>query len=135
VNARDELQILQELDAHRPGHREYEGGWWELSCAGCDAFKGRRLSHLDWAPYREHRTEVFHEALAAAGYRKPCTITTTEELDEMPEGSMVRTDTGFYLKEALRHGISTWVTTNERWYFKTEDIALPATVLYEGGAS
>jgi hypothetical protein len=57
-------------------------------------------------------------------------VETVEELDALPEGVMVRTDTGFYLKEALRHGISTWVTTNERYYFKAEDVPLPATVIY-----
>ncbi|UDL14889.1 hypothetical protein PP357_gp42 [Arthrobacter phage Sarge] len=75
------------------------------------------------------------DAVLAAGYRKPRTITTQEELDALPEGVMVWTDAGFYLKERLMHGISTWVTTNERWYFKTEDIPLPATVLHEPEAS
>lgn len=58
------------------------------------------------------------------------TVDTVEGLDALPEGAMVRTDAGFYLKEALRHGISTWVTTNERYYFKSEDVTLPATVIY-----
>lgn len=61
-------EVLEELDKHRPDHREYEGGWWELACAGCDFAKGQRLSHLDWAPYRIHRAEVFADALTAAGY-------------------------------------------------------------------
>ena len=61
-------EILEELDKHRPDHREYEGGWWELACAGCDFAKGQRLSHLDWAPYRIHRAEVFAAALSAAGF-------------------------------------------------------------------
>lgn len=58
------------------------------------------------------------------------TASSVEDLDALPEGAMVRTDGGFYLKEALRHGISTWVTTNEQYYFKSEDIPLPATVIY-----
>ena len=61
----------------------------------------------------------------------PRPVATVEQLDELPEGAMVRTDAGFYLKEALRHGVSTWVTTNEQYYFKTNDIPLPATVIYE----
>ena len=61
-------EVLEELDKHRPDHREYEGGWWELACAGCDFAKGQRLSHLDWAPYRLHRAEVFAAALSAAGF-------------------------------------------------------------------
>jgi hypothetical protein len=61
-------EVLEELDKHRPDHREYEGGWWELACAGCDFAKGQRLSHLDWAPYRLHRAEVFAAALSDAGF-------------------------------------------------------------------
>ena len=67
---RDELHPLRELDAHRPTHREYTGGWWELACTGCDFAKDRRLSHLDWAPHNAHREEIFREAIAAAGYVK-----------------------------------------------------------------
>jgi hypothetical protein len=68
---------------------------------------------------------------AAAPYLMArCTITTIDELDALLEGAMVRTYAGFYLKEALRHGVSTWVTTNEQYYFKTDDIPLPATVIY-----
>jgi hypothetical protein len=66
---------------------------------------------------------------AAAPYMQPA-LDSVEDLDALPEGAMVRTDTGFYLKEALRNGFSTWVTTNEQYYFKTEDITLPATVIY-----
>lgn len=70
---------------------------------------------------------------AAAPHLQP-TVTTVEELDALPEGAMVRTDGGFYLKEALRRGISTWVTTDEQYYFKSADIPLPATVIYRGQA-
>lgn len=68
MTANTMAEVLEELDKHRPDHREYEGGWWELACAGCDFAKGERLSHLDWAPYRVHRAEVFAAALSAAGF-------------------------------------------------------------------
>jgi hypothetical protein len=67
---------------------------------------------------------------AAPHLMAPRVVETVEELDALPEGVMVRTDAGFYMKEALRHGYSTWVTTNEQYYFKTDDIPLPAKVIY-----
>jgi hypothetical protein len=60
-----ELDLLFDLDAHSPTHREYEGGWWELACTGCDALKGQRLSHLDWTPHRVHREKIFRDGIAA----------------------------------------------------------------------
>ena len=68
MSAEQEAAVLREIDAHRPTYREYTGGWWELACTGCDFAKGRRLSHLDWAPHHAHRAEVFEAALSAAGY-------------------------------------------------------------------
>ena len=67
---------------------------------------------------------------AAPHLMAPRVVTTGEELDALAEGSMVRTDAGFYMKEAIRHGHSTWVTTNEQYYFNTDDIPLPAMVIY-----
>ena len=78
----------------------------------------------------EEFTEAARAALEAAAPHVQNIANTVDELDALPEGAMVRTDAGFYLKEALRMGISTWVTTNERYYFKSEDIPLPATVIY-----
>jgi hypothetical protein len=80
----------------------------------------------------EEFVEAARLALEAAAphLMAPRVLSAVDELDDLPEGAMVRTDAGFYLKEALRHGISTWVTTNEQYYFKTDDIPLPATVIY-----
>lgn len=72
--------------------------------------------------------------LREAGYRKSHTITTAEELNALPEGSIVRTENyQLYVKDQIkgRDPISWWVTTNEHFYFRTKDIELPATVLYE----
>lgn len=62
-----ELAVLQILENHRPTHQEYEGGWWELACTGCDFAKDQRLSHMDRTPHAAHRAEVFHEALKSSG--------------------------------------------------------------------
>ena len=86
-------EVLEELDKHRPDHREYEGGWWELACAGCDFAKGQRLSHLDWAPYRLHRAEVFADALTAAGFG-PVKAAQAEALRDAADDARIRGDIG-----------------------------------------
>ncbi|MDF9748677.1 hypothetical protein [Arthrobacter sp. ES3-54] len=72
------------------------------------------------------------DAILAAGYSKPHTITTVEELDALPEGSIVRTESySLYVKDEIRVGpTSWWVTTNEQFDFPSIDITLPATALY-----
>ena len=68
------------------------------------------------------------DAILAAGYRKPRTITTREELEALPQGSIVLDATGDVTR--LRGG--SWYT------YETEPMThtrmsryLPATVLYE----
>lgn len=68
MTAKTMAEVLAELDAHKPTHAEYAGGWWELACTGCDFANGRRLSHLDWTPHHAHRAEIFAAALSAAGF-------------------------------------------------------------------
>jgi len=45
---------------------------------------------LDFDVSHITEAEVIAEAILAAGYRKPRTITTAEELEALPEGSVVR---------------------------------------------
>lgn len=56
-------EVLDEINKHSPSFKEYEGGWRELSCRGCDEFDGKRLSALDWKPHDQHRSEIFHNLL------------------------------------------------------------------------
>ena len=137
MNARDELAPMVELDAHRPTHSEYTGGWWELACTGCDFAKGRRLSHLDWAPHQAHREEVFLEALAAAGYRRPRVVTTVAELDALPEDSIVLSSTVF-LRARSAYGQLVWGCVGSSDLLTAEDVfwaSDSATVLHEPEAS
>ena len=63
------------------------------------------------------------DAILAAGYRKPRTITTVEELDALPERSVVRDATTDVLERL-----------GGRWYcgdFPGLAPTLPATVLWE----
>jgi hypothetical protein len=72
------------------------------------------------------------DAILAAGYRKPRTITTVEELDALPVGSILF-DVDGDVCQRFRGG---WrATINERkgdpWLTDTLEVDLPATVLHE----
>jgi len=75
------------------------------------------------------------DAILAAGYRKPRTITTVDELDALPNGTVV-------LSESYRSGIDGTAVSFQRWYdgdwhrgarsgSTHPDNFLPATVLHE----
>lgn len=79
------------------------------------------------------------ERILAAGYRKPRTITTTEELDALPGGAVIRDNDGDVF-EAVRctgdagAGVpdyNCWDQIAETWPMDSDKIALPATVLDE----
>jgi len=63
------------------------------------------------------------DAIYAAGYRKPRTITTAEELGALDTGSVVRDETGDVLKLTHRG----WLSTDDE---DASYVVLPATVLY-----
>ncbi len=65
-------------------------------------------------------------AILAAGYSKPRTITTTEELDELPTGSVVLNSLH---EAATKHG-NRWHFPAIRHGFMTWAVSFPATVLY-----
>ena len=80
------------------------------------------------------------DAILAAGYRKPRTITTAKELDALPVGSVVRTsgdedqfDPRVATKAAFWHNESEWfVADDSEWCLSSDELDdLPATVLYE----
>jgi hypothetical protein len=64
------------------------------------------------------------DALTAAGYRKPRTITTAEELDALPEGSVTLDRTGDVQKRTYEG----WMSTGAE---EPNYVALPATAIYE----
>ena len=64
--------------------------------------------------------------ILAAGYRKPRTITTAEELDALPVDSVVRDDEMVWLR-----GNSEWYTPMTTAGYASMHINLPATVLWE----
>jgi hypothetical protein len=92
---------------------------------------GYAVSDTD-CPY-DHAPEIA-DAILAAGYRKPRTITTTEELDQLPGESVVRDNSGMVYELDYVFNDPTdrwWIETGhtERRPFSVID--LPATVLYE----
>ena len=72
------------------------------------------------------------DAILAAGYRKPRTITTVEELDALPDGTIILSEVGgcWEAGEWRGHGMNWWKEPGRREIAHSEDLALPATVLY-----
>lgn len=74
------------------------------------------------------------DALLAAGYRKPQQVTTVEELDGLPYGSIVIFDEGWRTSVAERQAESMrWYVPGCLDYIRPEAL-LPATVMHVGGA-
>lgn len=74
------------------------------------------------------------ERILAAGYRKPREVTTTEELDALPIGSVVRSAREGIFEKANYHGDAEfpfWLVTGMNREFGNQAIPLPATVLHE----
>jgi len=71
----------------------------------------------------ENTADSLSYALIAAGYSKPRTITTAEELDMVDTGAVVRDETGDVLKLTQRG----WLSTDDE---DVSYVVLPATVLY-----
>lgn len=76
------------------------------------------------------------DAVLAAGYRRPRTITTTEELDALSVGSVVldRLDICYRLYNDPAHKEPVWCVVGELAPSRPHGW-LPATVLHEGNAA
>lgn len=96
-----------------------------------------QVNVTDSLPVDPSRTEIQQQVetavdvLIAAGYTKPRTIETTEELDALPDMTVIRTAAGTITnligKDAHLFGYEKPAARGV--------LALPATVLYEPGAS
>lgn len=79
------------------------------------------------------------DAILAAGYRKPRTITTTEELDALPVGSVVLRNGRAFQRYKLQPDVfgefQEWKCADGGFVRSSKDGSsiLPATVLHEGG--
>lgn len=92
----------------------------------------REFMEAEWAERSGGYQYAFWiaDGLIAAGYRKPRTITTVEELDALPVGSVIRIQQEMNL-EKFSDG---WYTTALTENFQQFPIWLPATVLHEPAA-
>lgn len=109
TNARDEL-----AEALRN-----EGAW----CGSCDFEMGSDCPDCDNVLCR------YADTILAAGYRKPRTITTTEELAELPVGAVVRDSDDCALQKELEESTLTPWRWGER-FFSDSKVRLPALVLW-----
>ena len=105
-----------------------------------DNFKQpREQSIKDWEWYKtagnyQGRVEGYKDmadGLIAAGYSKPRTITTVEELNALPFETVIRDAEGHVLERWGHDPANVWVTVMVRAFIPRGDVALPATVLYE----
>lgn len=76
-------------------------------------------------------TDNMADAILAAGYRKPRQVTTVEELDALPFGSVVLDADR---ATATRLDADYWEVAGYASHFRIDAITLPATVLHVGGA-
>ena len=100
-------------------------GWILLDPADKNAIREAAL------PFIFHGTKT----LADLGYRKPRTITTAEELDALPAGSVVLDPAGLSLH---KNAFTGWCASNGTKSIPLDMLqheALPATVLNEPEAS
>ena len=78
------------------------------------------------------------EGILAAGYRKPQQVTTAEELDALPVGSVVLSDPYRHHSHGYPVAFQRWDTGNWHRGGRSSDThpdyILPATVLHVGGA-
>lgn len=77
------------------------------------------------------KVEETADAILAAGFRKPRTITTAEELDALPFESVLRDAQGHVLERWGGPGENVWVTVMVNAFIPRGDITLPATILWE----
>lgn len=103
--------------------------------------QSREDSLKDWAEYdfasEQSYAHTIADGLIAAGYRKPRTITTVEELDALAMGSKVVSAGYEWTKNYLTINTPSGGIEREVWFNVYDDfdaaadIELPATVLWE----
>jgi hypothetical protein len=71
------------------------------------------------------------DVIIAAGYAKPRVITTLEELDALPDGSVIQANNG--LGGAAIREDRQWYMPNPfyKWEYDSNKVTLPAIVLFE----
>ena len=142
MNARDELEIVIANSAtswHKYGPRYADAAnavlaaGYRKHCANTTN-EAREEMLLEVEAAYESEVPVV-DYLIAAGYSKPRTITTVEELDDLPVGSVILDPIGLSLH---KNEFTGWGASNGAKNITAEMLrneALPATVLHEGAAA
>ena len=86
-----------------------------------------------------HASDYEHAdtVIAVIEATKPRVVTTVEELDALPVGSVLNTEAGAWEKVSDpddADDITFWLQAGNRRWNPSRDVTLPATVLYEPGA-
>jgi len=82
------------------------------------------------------QVDVAIDAVLAAGYRKPRTITTAEELSALPKRTVIRDlDGDVLVADPLTDGEMFFRQIDETYPLTAGAVVLPATVLYQPEAS
>ena len=112
TTARD--TITATIDQHRWGSK------WACNCG---------LPLDEDMPYITHRAHLVDELVAAIANPQ---VTTVEELDALPVGSVVRSANGVWQKDPDDDGISPWVAPGSQRLYAARWVMLPATVVALG---
>ena len=118
------------LRAHWTASTHSEDKPFVDKCDGC----GEVIFSWDDLAVRDgHEHLAAHQAnaLAAAGYRKPRTVSTHEDLDALPFEAVIRDAEGHVLERWGDAEHVLWSTPGCKWFVPATEIALPVTVLYE----
>jgi hypothetical protein len=67
------------------------------------------------------------DAILAAGYSKPRTVTTVEDLDALPHHAMIHTAEG----DHMEHVYDQWLIPGVGGAYGSDSVALPVSVLWE----
>ena len=71
------------------------------------------------------------DTLITSGYWKPRTVATIEEMDALPFETVIRDSEGHVLERWGDAEHVQWSTPGCKWFVPSDQIALPAAVIYE----
>jgi len=122
MSGRDELSTTI---LHHPWLPDYGGLYTGL----CPACPGRMIEGGHNSP--SHAAHLA-DAILAAGYRKPRTITTAKELNALPKRTVIRDlDGDVLVADPLTDWEMFFQQIDETYHLTAGAVVLPATVLYE----
>lgn len=98
-----------------------------------DIYTADRAHKNDPVDLTTHYSYVIADELISAGYSKPRTLSTVDELDALPVGSVTIDGGGageVYRKLARHDGIK-WYEPSYTLHWESHELNFPATVIWE----